>query len=159
MFEMLKKIGIPATVAAVVSSLVVMIPLLFKIDERYAKSDQLSDEIKRLEQKNEGLQRELAQLTGFQQAMVTFIQEGRIPAPRQPNLVQLPPPAPVAAPAPAAAPIPRPAPPAALPPPSAAARAPASAAPGRADPSVVEKPGNWRELNEGLQRQQQRLAN
>jgi hypothetical protein len=39
MLELLKKFGLPASVAALVALLVTVIPLVFKFDNRYAKED------------------------------------------------------------------------------------------------------------------------
>ena len=146
MIDTLKAIGIPVTAAAVISALVVTIPLLFQIDERYAKEEDLRVEVAALKIVNQDLQRELAQLAGFQQAMTQFISEGRIPAPRLVvgagaplRRVELTPqPSPVEAPD-------------AAPPPVIEQPEAASA------PTVLEAPRNWRELNEGLVRQQKRL--
>lgn len=141
MIGTLKAIGIPVTAAAVISALVVTIPLLFQIDERYAKEEDLRTEVAALKLTNDQLQRELAQLAGFQQAMTQFISEGRIPRHTAP--VVTPPPAPVIAPV-ETAPTPEPA--------AQPASAPAVV------PQSFEKPNNWRELNDGLVRQQQRLV-
>ncbi len=142
MIDTLKAIGIPVTAAAVISALVVSVPLLFKIDERYAKEEDLRTEVAALKQTNNELQRELAQLAGFQKAMTQFIAEGRIPrpsveiAPIASAPVEVPPSAIFAPAAPASAPVAVPAKPS----------------------TALEKPSNWRELNEGLARQQQRLV-
>jgi hypothetical protein len=146
MLEILKKIGLPATVSAVIAALVTITPFLFQIDERYAKAGDVENQLHELRKQNEALLRELAQVVGFQAAMVQFVQEGRFPR---------------STPAPA----PRPAVP--LHPPIAAqppAPAPAPVSPPPTTPSVVEKeisieaPRNWKELNDGLIRQQQRIA-
>jgi FtsZ-binding cell division protein ZapB len=79
MQDLLQKIGIPTAIATSISLLIVVVPLLFKIDERYAKQQSLEQEVSRLEKENNDLRRELALLSGFQQAMTTFIREGRIP--------------------------------------------------------------------------------
>lgn len=162
--DTLKTIGIPATGAAIIGALVVTVPFLFQIDERYAKQSELEKEVEVLERKNDALQRELAQLTGFQQAMVTFIQEGRIPQPAS-SVASVPPRRTAIAPIAEAPPIDVDAVIAASPP---AAAAPAIPPSGTFDPSVVkpepkpvtplEQPRNWDELNKGLTRQQQRLV-
>ena len=129
MLDTLKAIGIPVTAAAVISALVVSVPLLFEIDERYAKEVDLRTEVASLKATNNELQRELAQLTGFQQAMTQFILEGRVP--RQPV---------IQSPAAVASPQPSPSVP-------------------QVDPtSKFETPNNWLELNEGLTRQKDRLV-
>lgn len=146
MIDTLKAIGIPVTAAAVISALVVSVPLLFKIDERYAKEEDLRTEVAALKATNNELQRELAQLAGFQKAMTQFISEGRIPRPAA-EIARI-------EPAPAPAPV-------EVPPPRVFAPAPtvAASAPIKIQPQVeLEKPRNWRELNEGLTRQQERLT-
>lgn len=162
--DTLKAIGLPVTAAAVVSALVVSVPLLFKLDERYAKEEDLKSAVAELAKANDDLQRELAQLSGFQQAMTTFISEGRIPVAPQvvgggaplrrlaltprPPAVEVPPPAtfdpnsqpPTGAGAPTSVPP---------------VVAEAASAP---EPVKLEKPRNWRELSDALGRQQERLV-
>jgi hypothetical protein len=149
MLEFLKKIGIPATAAAVITAIVTVVPFLWKIDERYAKQEQLEEEVKKLEAQNHELSKELAQSVGFQQAMIALIQQGKVP-------VSVPVPSPVriesriesrapasAPPAPAAAPLPAAEAPAAAPPPKAVVQ--------------TDKAKNWNEIGEGLNTQQRRL--
>jgi hypothetical protein len=83
MIELLKKIGIPATVAAVIASLVTMVPLLFKIDERYAKEEDLVAQTARTEKVINELTVEISRLAGTQQVMVTLMaaQNRQAPAP------------------------------------------------------------------------------
>lgn len=73
MIEILKKIGIPATVAAVIASLITAVPLLFKIDERYAKEEDLQAQTARTEQVINQLTVEISRLAGTQQVMVTLM--------------------------------------------------------------------------------------
>lgn len=73
MLELLKKIGIPATVAAVIASLVTMVPLLFKLDERYAKEEDLVAQTARTEKVINELTVEISRLAGTQQVMVTLM--------------------------------------------------------------------------------------
>ena len=154
MQDILSKIGIPTAIGTAISLVVVVTPMLFKIDERYAKQEALEAEVQKLEKQNAELRAELAQAAGFQQAMVAFIQQGRLPRPAEPAQ-----PAATAAPAPIEvpparvfAPAPQPAP--AIPRIEASGpiEVPASNA------GVVEAPRNWKELNEGLTRQQRRLS-
>jgi len=70
MLDLLKKIGIPATVAAVIASLVTMVPLLFKLDERYAKEEDLTAQTARTEKVINELTVEISRLAGTQQVMV-----------------------------------------------------------------------------------------
>lgn len=149
MQELLAKIGIPAAVGTTISLVVVVVPMFFKIDERYAKQEAFEAEVQKLEKQNAELRAELAQAAGFQQAMVAFIQQGRLPrAPEEPRPVAAPAPAP--APSIVEMPVTGTAPPARM----------GAARPAPVEPVVVpvEKPQNWRELNEGLVRQQQRLS-
>ena len=161
--ELLRKIGIPATLAAVISSLTVSIPLLFKIDERYAKDERLTEEIKKLEQRNADLQKELAQLVGFQQAMLVILQDRmKAVSVERPRALIMPAPQVAAVPAPAPTPTP------VVPVPSVGEKATPKAevkspppAPVNIKPDLskqpIEKPKNLKELSDGLTRQQQRL--
>ena len=81
MYDVLQKIGIPATIAAVVSTAVVIIPFIFKLDERYAKEEDLQHQVERLEALNRDLQKELAELSGFQSAMIAWLQARPTPEP------------------------------------------------------------------------------
>ena len=73
MLELLKKIGIPATVAAVIASLVTLLPILFKIDERYAKAEDLQQQIKKVEDDMNQLSIEVGKLAGTQQVLVSIM--------------------------------------------------------------------------------------
>lgn len=81
MLELLKKIGLPATVAAVIASFVTAVPLLFKIDERYAKEEDLQAQAERTEKVINGLTVEISRLAGTQQVLVTLLanQDRRAP--------------------------------------------------------------------------------
>jgi FtsZ-binding cell division protein ZapB len=164
MLETLKKIGIPTAIATAISLLFVIVPVLFEVDERYAKQSALESEVRRLEaanskleQRNNDLQAELAQNAGFQQAMIGFIAQGRIPT----------------APAPVFRPAAPPPPPAAVDLDNIPASNAGSSTPPQREPVIVGSPApaplaasvpvetppkNWRELSEGVYRQQQRLA-
>lgn len=166
MLDILRKIGVPTAIATSVSLLVIVVPLLFQIDQRYAKQVALEAEVRKLEaanskleERNASLQHELAQNAAFQQIMIGLIAQGRIPV--SPTAI-VPParpiepaPAPVvAAPAPvaavASAPVVPPSPP------------PAHVAPTFESAPVkrtqtIEQPQNWRELNDAVTRQQRRL--
>jgi hypothetical protein len=153
--ETLKKIGLPATVAAVVTSIVIAAPIMFKVDERYAKHSDVKEEIARLRTENNELRHELAQLNGFQQAMAALIQSGKITHPTAFEGTSLPFSSfmikvqDAAKAAPAAVPSA----------PAGAASAPAKppAKPPVKPQQKIEKPSTWKELNEGLYRQSQRL--
>ena len=73
MLELLKKIGLPATVAAVIASLVTVLPILFKIDERYAKAEDLQMQIKKVEEDMNQLSIEVGKLAGTQQVLVSIM--------------------------------------------------------------------------------------
>lgn len=62
--ESIKKVGMPATVAAIVSVLVTVTPFLFKIDERYAKATELQDAIDQNEQDLAKLTAEVGKVAG-----------------------------------------------------------------------------------------------
>jgi hypothetical protein len=92
MLELLKKIGIPATVAAVIATLVTTVPLLFKIDERYAKDEDLVAQTSRTEKAINELTVEISKLSGTQETIVTLMaaQEARRAA-RRDEIVATPP--------------------------------------------------------------------
>jgi hypothetical protein len=140
MFETLKKIGVPTAFATVIVLLVMVVPFLFKIDERYAKQAALEAEVSRLENKNADLARELAQAAGFQQAMIAILKQ-QAPPPPPPALLRIPP---RVSSVPSSVIVP--------PPP-----APIEAAPPSPPPAPLEQPKNWKDLSAGLLRQQQRL--
>jgi hypothetical protein len=144
MLELLKKIGVPATIAAIIAALVTMVPILFKVDERYAKADDVKLIVAKLDKDNDDLRHELAQAVGFQQAMVALLQTEKVPrvsfdgtggysllltADMSTTNGMLR----VAAPA-----------------------SPASAA-SASQQRDIERPRSWRELNEAIARQQKRL--
>lgn len=151
MHDLLQKIGLPATVAAAIAAIITLTPLLFKVDQRYAKEEDLKAQVAKLEVANTDLRHEVAQLAGFQQAMVALVQQNKVKTAAfmldegfqggfmtvQFKPTQQPQPASQAASAPA----------------------PAASAPQirRLQQRELEKPTNWRELTEGLQRQQLRL--
>ena len=72
MLELLKKLGLPSAVAAVVAALITIIPFIFKIDERYAKATELQQEIQKLEVKNNALSAEVAKLAGITEVLVSI---------------------------------------------------------------------------------------
>lgn len=75
MMEILKKIGIPATVAAIISVLVTVTPFLFKIDDRYAKAHQLQLAIEKNDAKTRILTAEIAKLAGVTEVLVAVISQ------------------------------------------------------------------------------------
>lgn len=62
--ESFKKIGMPATVAAIVSVVVTVTPFLFKIDERYAKASELEASIERNKEDLAKLTAEVGKVAG-----------------------------------------------------------------------------------------------
>lgn len=167
MIALLKKFGVQVTLAGIVSAMVAFASILFTVDERYAKAKDLEAEVEKLENINAHLNRELAQVVGFQQAMTAFISEGRIPgrtiggmtstSPAQrdePIVLMSPPPPPpsveetvVETPTASADPLSAEVPPS----------TPVEEVKQRPQ-IVLEVPNNWKELAEGLQRQQSRIA-
>lgn len=73
MSDLLKKFGVPSIIAAVVSALIAILPLMFKIDERYAKEEDVSDKIEVLSKQIQDLSIEVGQLAGSQQVLVAVI--------------------------------------------------------------------------------------
>lgn len=72
MLELLKKIGLPATVAAVIATLITVIPFLFKIDERYAKASELEQAVGKVDKQMQALTVEVGRLAGIQQVLVAI---------------------------------------------------------------------------------------
>lgn len=110
MLDILKKLGLPSAVAALVAALVAIVPFLFKIDERYAKADELDSKIVTVSKQINDLTVEVGRLAGTQQVLVAVlasssagIREDIKTAARAPSSDSNPPvaavnPAPVAAP-------------------------------------------------------------
>ena len=73
MLDLLKKIGLPATVAAIIASLITIAPFLFKLDERYAKAKELDDKIKVVETQINDLSVEVGKIVGTQQVLVAVL--------------------------------------------------------------------------------------
>jgi hypothetical protein len=73
MVEFLKKIGFPATVAAIVGALVTIIPIFFKLDERYAKEEKLTQEIAQVNKQINDLSIEVGKLAGSTQVLVSVM--------------------------------------------------------------------------------------
>lgn len=104
MLELLKKIGLPSTVAAVVAAIVTLLPFVFKIDERYAKAEELTASIEKTDKQLQALTVEVGRLAGIQQVLVTIAGQTNTKPGPQPKPIEIaePAPAPVAAaPAPA----------------------------------------------------------
>lgn len=68
-----KKLGFSATVAAVIASAITITPFVFKIDERYAKTEALEHTIAINDQKINQLSAELGKLVGVTNTLVTVI--------------------------------------------------------------------------------------
>lgn len=97
MLELLKKIGVPATVAAVIASVVTIAPFMFKIDERYAKAEHVDDSSAKVAKQLADLTVEVSKLAGVQQTMLALMTQAdqRIAvAQSQPTTVYVPAPAP-----------------------------------------------------------------
>ena len=75
MFELFKKFGLPATVAAVISALIAILPFLFKLDERYAKASELDEAIQKVDVKVNALNAEVGKLTGVTQVLVAVVSQ------------------------------------------------------------------------------------
>lgn len=73
MLDLFKKIGLPATVAAIIASLITIVPFLFKLDERYAKAKELDDKIKVVETQINDLSVEVGKIVGTQQVLVAVL--------------------------------------------------------------------------------------
>jgi hypothetical protein len=73
MVEFLKKLGVPALVAGIVGAMITIVPILFKVDERYAKEQQLVNEVVRLEGQINDLSVEVGKLAGSTQVLVAVM--------------------------------------------------------------------------------------
>lgn len=73
MLEFLKKIGLPATVAAVIAALITITPFLFKIDERYAKDDDVKAQVLETSKELNDIAKELSKLAGTQELLVSMV--------------------------------------------------------------------------------------
>lgn len=73
MKELLRKLGLPAGVAAVVGALVAVIPFVFKIDERYAKAEELNSKLVVVSKQINDLTVEVGKLAGMQQVIVAVM--------------------------------------------------------------------------------------
>lgn len=73
MVEFLKKLGVPALVAGIIGAMMTIIPILFKVDERYAKEQQLTTEVVRLEGQINDLSVEVGKLAGSTQVLVAVM--------------------------------------------------------------------------------------
>lgn len=71
MFELLKKIGIPATVALVVTALVTVVPMVFGIDGRYAKADEIEKTNRRITE----IAAEINKIAGAQETLIVIISQ------------------------------------------------------------------------------------
>jgi hypothetical protein len=73
MFEFLKKMGLPAAISGLVAGLVIVIPMLFKLDERYAKTEELASANKLLAEQINDLSVEVGKLAGTAQVLVAIM--------------------------------------------------------------------------------------
>jgi outer membrane protein TolC len=73
MLELLKKFGMPATVSAFIAMFVTVVPLLFKVDNRYAKEDDVREASIRTEKALNAMTIEIGKLAGSQEALVAII--------------------------------------------------------------------------------------
>ena len=73
MTEFLKKMGVPAIIAAILGALMTIVPIMFKLGERYAKEQQLTEEVVRLEGQINDLSIEVGKLAGSTQVLVTVM--------------------------------------------------------------------------------------
>lgn len=73
MFDILKKLGVPATVALVVSALVTFIPIFLKIDKRYAKTEEVSTQVEKLQRQMFDLTTEIGKIAGAQKTLLDIL--------------------------------------------------------------------------------------
>ena len=73
MIDTLKKIGLPATVSAIIAALITILPFIFKIDERYAKEEDVKAQAEQTEKAINNLALEIGRLAGSQEVMITLM--------------------------------------------------------------------------------------
>lgn len=73
MFDFLKKMGLPAMVAGVVAALIAVIPMIFKIDERYAKTEEVISGNQQAADRINELSIEVGRLAGTTQVLVAVL--------------------------------------------------------------------------------------
>ena len=73
MLDLLKKIGLPATVSAIIAALITILPFIFKIDERYAKEEVVKAQAEQTEKAINNLALEIGRLAGSQEVMITLM--------------------------------------------------------------------------------------
>lgn len=71
MFELLKKFGVPATVASIIAALVTVIPLVFGIDGRYAKANDVEKTNHRITE----IAAEINKLAGAQETLIVILSQ------------------------------------------------------------------------------------
>jgi hypothetical protein len=71
--DTLKKIGLPATVSAIIAALITILPFIFKIDERYAKEEDVKAQAEQTEKAINNLALEIGRLAGSQEVMITLM--------------------------------------------------------------------------------------
>lgn len=102
MLDLLKKIGLPASVAAIIATIVTLLPFIFKIDERYAKSNELTEAVEKMDQRLNALTVEVGRLAGIQQVLVTIAGQ-TVPKEPQPQPIEIRPVMSTPSPSPSAA--------------------------------------------------------
>lgn len=73
MLEFLKKIGLPGIIAALVSAIVTMIPILFQLDDRYAKAEDIDRRLETVSKQVQDLSIEMGKLAGTQEVLVSVL--------------------------------------------------------------------------------------
>lgn len=75
MFNILKKLGVPATAALVVSALIIVVPIIFGIDKRYAKAEEVSVQVERLQRQVLDLTTEIGKIAGAQETLLDILMQ------------------------------------------------------------------------------------
>lgn len=75
MFDILKKLGVPATVALVVSALITVVPIIFGIDKRYAKTEEVSTQVEKLQRQVLDLTTEIGKIAGAQETLLNILMQ------------------------------------------------------------------------------------
>jgi hypothetical protein len=91
MLELLKKIGLPSTVAAIVATIVTLLPFILKLDERYAKAEELTASIEKTDKQLQALTVEVGRLAGIQQVLVAIAGQQTSQLAPQPKPIEIAP--------------------------------------------------------------------
>lgn len=82
LLELLKKLGISSVLGAIIAAALLVIPILFKIDDRYAKDADIKADAARNERALNIIATEIGKLAGTQEALILMIETQEIRTPK-----------------------------------------------------------------------------